>query len=131
MSHVCCWQETCADQVRSIKKAATKVKYMKKLVIAVLSTVSILLGSTFAGGWSHGQYSPGSFGGSADTPSIAHVTQTLQAFGTGISTNSGPLGYYVTQAGPQLMYQGDVGAGSYWIYQQVVNSGYSVTVLTW
>lgn len=108
---------------------------MKKLLLVIASLSAFAL-SAFAGGWSHGQYSPGSYSASVYVPSAAHVQQTFQAFnyggGYGQVVNDGPLGNYNAVAGPQQYYQGDIGGGGYVsVYQVVIVSGYSVTVITW
>jgi len=113
---------------------------MKKLVIAIVAMFALALGAS-AAGWSHGQYSPGSYSSSVTVPALAQVTQTLQAFNIydgsghpiqfGEAANSGPLGSYSTMAGPQQYYQGSAGAGTYYVSQTVLVSGYSVTVITW
>ncbi len=111
---------------------------MKKLLLAIISAFAFTAAAS-AGGWSHGQYSPGSYSASVSVPSTAQVTQTFQAFnytdggGThyGQVVNDGPLGSYNAVAGPQQYYQGNVGAGTFYVYQVVLVSGYSVTVFTW
>lgn len=103
---------------------------MHKLVIAIVAMFALVLGASGAG-WDHGQYSPGSYSASVSVPSTAQVTQTFQAFGFGQVVNDGPLGNYNAAAGPQQYYQGNVGAGTYSVYQVVLVSGYSVTVMTW
>lgn len=112
---------------------------MKKLILALAVIFVFTLSAVASGGWSHGQYSPGQYSASVTTPSVTHVQQVFQAFnytdgsGThwGEVVNDGPLGNYNAAAGPQQSYQGDVGGGTYYIYQVVLVSGYSVTVLTW
>ena len=107
------------------------MKTKTKLIALIVASCALLSGA-FAGGWSHGQYSPGSFSDTPYVPSAATVQQTLQAFGTGTAVNSGPLGYYSTNAGPQLYYSGSIGGGTnVYVYQVVVSSGYSVTAISW
>lgn len=111
---------------------------MKRIILAFVATVALALNAS-AGGWSNGLYSPGQFSASVTVPSVAQVQQIFQAFnytdgsGThwGTVVNDGPLGNYNASAGPQQSYQGNVSAGTYYIYQVVLVSGYSVTVITW
>lgn len=106
--------------------------------ISVALVACSLLGSAIAGGgWSHGQYSPGSFSTTFSAPAYAKVTQ---AAGNSFDTilNYGPLGNFALYG--SLPHSGSgfinvvgyVNAGSYPIYQYVgPNGGYSVTVFEW
>lgn len=103
---------------------------MKKLILVIASTFALAL-SAYAGGWSHGQYSAGDYTAFVTAPSAAHVEQVFQAFGQSTVLNHGPLGAFQITGGSQQDYQGNVAAGTYYIYQAVVTGGYSVTVITW
>jgi hypothetical protein len=108
---------------------------MKKLVIAIIAIFAIALSTAFAGGWGHGQYSPGQFSAQVSVPAAAQVQQVYQAFmyngQYGEVVNDGPLGSYNAMVGPEHYLQGSTGPGVYYIYQVVLVSGYSVTAITW
>jgi hypothetical protein len=105
------------------------MKTFKNLVItAVLS--GAIIASALAGSWGHGVYQQGDYSTHFDVPSIAYVTISLENY-DGKSINSSPLGYYSVESGQWFTNQGYCNAGTYYIYQSVVGSGWSATAITW
>ena len=111
-----------------------------KMKLIALIVLSVGLVSAAFASWGHSQTSPGQYSAYPYVPGPAHVQQTFQAFNYYVGStphfgqvvNDGPLGSYNAGAGPQQSYEGDIGGGvNVNVYQVVIESGYSVTVITW